>query len=79
MQVLHTGVYDINGIAWTGKGHIANVDISIDGGQTWHKCKLTSSSEKYSWVRWNYKWEALKKGKYTIISKATDSRVMYNR
>ena len=43
-------------------------------GQTWNKCQLTSSSEKYAWVRWNYKWEALKKGEYIILSKATDSK-----
>jgi DMSO/TMAO reductase YedYZ molybdopterin-dependent catalytic subunit len=73
-QLLHSGVYEINGIAWTGKDHIAKVEISFDGGQTWNTCQLTSSSEKYAWVRWNYKWEALKKGEYIILSKATDSK-----
>jgi DMSO/TMAO reductase YedYZ molybdopterin-dependent catalytic subunit len=73
-QVLHSGVYEINGIAWTGNGQIVKVEISIDGSQTWNTCHLTTSSEKYSWVRWNYKWEAHTKGEYTIKSKATDSK-----
>lgn len=74
MQLLHSGVYEIKGIAWTGEGQITMVEISIDGGQTWNKCKLTFSSEKHSWIRWNYTWNALKKGEFTIKSKATDSK-----
>ncbi|WP_026564984.1 sulfite oxidase [Bacillus sp. UNC41MFS5] len=73
MQLMPTGIYEIYGIAWTGKGQITHVEISLDEGQTWNTCQLTSSSEKYSWVRWKYKWDALKKGEYTIKSKATDS------
>lgn len=73
MQLLHTGIYEINGIAWTGKGIITKVEISLDEGQTWDTCQLTSTSEKYTWIPWSYKWEAQKEGEYTIKSKATDS------
>ncbi|TWD98727.1 molybdenum-dependent oxidoreductase-like protein [Neobacillus bataviensis] len=72
-QLLTTGLYHIKGIAWTGKGSIDKVEISLDDGHTWETCQLTSTSEKYSWVSWNYQWEVLKKGEYTIKSKATDS------
>ena len=72
-QLLPAGIYQINGFAWTGKGIITKVELSIDDGQTWDICQLTSKSEKYSWVPWIYKWKALKKGEYTIKSKATDS------
>lgn len=72
-QLLTTGLYQIKGIAWTGKGSIDKVEISLDDGHTWETCQLTSTSEKYSWVSWNYQWEVLKKGEYTIKSKATDS------
>ncbi|PGY09310.1 sulfite oxidase [Bacillus sp. AFS031507] len=73
MQLMRTGVYEINGIAWAGTGQITLVEISLDEGQTWNTCQLTSSSEKYAWVRWKYKWDALNEGEYTIKSKATDS------
>ncbi|ULT55092.1 sulfite oxidase [Neobacillus drentensis] len=72
-QLLHTGLYQIKGIAWTGKGIITKVELSLDGGQTWNICQLPTKSEKYSWVPWYFKWKALKKGEYTIKSKATDS------
>lgn len=72
-QLLHSGVYDIKGMAWTGEGQIAKVEISTDGGQTWDTCQLRSSSEKYAWIRWKYTWTAHEKGEYTILSKATDS------
>ncbi|MGE6259788.1 sulfite oxidase [Heyndrickxia sporothermodurans] len=76
MQLLHTGIYEINGIAWTGEGIITRVEVSLDDGQTWNTCQLTSTSEtseKYTWITWSYKWEAQKKGEYVIKSKATDS------
>jgi len=73
-KILHSGTYEIDGIAWTGNGHITKVEISFDGGQTWDPCQRTSSSVKNAWVCWKYKWEAHKKGEYTILSKATDSK-----
>ncbi|MEH7109290.1 sulfite oxidase [Bacillus sp. JJ1764] len=73
MQLLHKGIYEIKGIAWAGIGMLSKVEISLDDGQTWDTCQLTSPSEKYTWTNWSYKWEARKKGEYTIKSKATDS------
>jgi len=52
------GWYEIEGIAWSGKGKIKGVDISLDGGVTWRpaplkgivisKC-LTRFSYMYNW------------------------------
>ncbi|WP_160725790.1 sulfite oxidase [Bacillus sp. USDA818B3_A] len=72
-QLLNTGIYPIKGIAWTGNGNIVKVELSLDDGQTWETCQLTSTSEEYSWVSWNYQWDVRKKGEYTLKSKATDS------
>lgn len=86
MQLLHKGIYEINGIAWTGKGKITKVEISLDGGQNWDTCQLTPNSDKYTWIPWKYKWEALNKGEYSLKLKATDaegnvqpSEPMWNR
>ena len=73
MQLLHTGIYEIKGIAWTGQGIITKVEISLDEGHTWDTCQLKSTSEKYTWTSWSYKWEAHKIGEYTLKSRATDS------
>ncbi|ORU91789.1 MAG: sulfite dehydrogenase [Cycloclasticus sp. symbiont of Poecilosclerida sp. N] len=34
------GSYEIEGIAWSGRGKIKQVDVSIDGGVTWRPAKL---------------------------------------
>jgi sulfane dehydrogenase subunit SoxC len=34
------GSYDISGLAWSGRGRITRVEISIDAGQTWTDARL---------------------------------------
>lgn len=34
------GAHEIRGIAWSGQGKIARVDISVDGGDTWRRAEL---------------------------------------
>ncbi|ADV45631.1 sulfite dehydrogenase [Nitratifractor salsuginis] len=36
------GPTKVAGIAWSGKGKITNVDVTLDGGKTWHEAKITS-------------------------------------
>lgn len=73
-STLDVGTYPIYGIAWTGEGIIDKVEISFDKGQSWQKSKLRQDhSETYSWTFWSYIWDANKKGKYTIMVRATDS------
>jgi len=73
-QILNTGVHQITGIAWTGKGYITKVEVSMDGGTSWDSAKLMESPNKYAWVKWNYNWEAGSQGNYNILSRATDSK-----
>ena len=73
-QILHKGVYEVSGIAWTGgEGLVTRVEISLDGGQSWDNCQLNNNPEKYAWVRWNYEWKALENGEFMIKTKAYDS------
>jgi sulfane dehydrogenase subunit SoxC len=37
---LTRGWVEINGIAWSGNGKIARVDVSTDGGRTWNPARL---------------------------------------
>lgn len=75
MEILDTGKHQIRGIAWTGAGKIAKVEISTDGGIHWFKAKLApqSAGENYAWAPWSYEWTAVTKGEYTILAKATDT------
>lgn len=40
MEILSTGQYLIKGIAWTGKGFIKKLEISVDSGNTWLNAEL---------------------------------------
>jgi len=64
----------IHGAAWAGEADIAKVDVSTDGGATWHPAQLGSDHARYAWRLWNYAWKAPKSGHYVIMSRATDSQ-----
>jgi sulfane dehydrogenase subunit SoxC len=34
------GFYEISGLAWSGRGRIVRVEVSIDGGSSWREAKL---------------------------------------
>jgi len=34
------GFYEISGLAWSGRGRITGVEVSVDGGATWRPAKL---------------------------------------
>jgi DMSO/TMAO reductase YedYZ molybdopterin-dependent catalytic subunit len=71
-ETLPTGTHMIRGYAWSGAGAIAQVEVSVDNGQTWQAAHLEPPHDRFMWVRWSYKWETSEKGEYTIMSRATD-------
>ena len=61
----------IAGLAWSGRGKIARVDISTDGGHTWEPAALQQPILPFCQTRFRYRWnwdgsEAL------LMSRATD-------
>ena len=66
------GVHMVRGYAWRGAGAISEVDVSVDGGNTWHSAHIEQPRDRFMWVRWSYRWDAGKAGKYNIMSRATD-------
>ena len=34
------GVHQLRGLAWSGRGKISRVDVSLDGGKNWQTAKL---------------------------------------
>ncbi len=38
--VLHRGIHELQGLAWSGRGKIKRVDVSLDGGVNWRTAKL---------------------------------------
>src|SRR4029079_3219922 len=40
MQLERPGLHEITGLAWSGRGSIRRVDVSVDGGSTWREARL---------------------------------------
>jgi len=38
--MMHRGIHHLEGIAWSGRGKIKRVDVSLDGGVSWQTAKL---------------------------------------
>src|SRR5215471_7077781 len=54
----------------SGGGVVAGVEVSTDGGSTWHP--VTSMSSAATSVNWSYTWSAAGSGSVTLKSRATD-------
>jgi len=66
-----TAAVTISGTATdSGGGVVAGVEVSADGGTTWHP--VTTMSAAATSVTWSYTWPAAGNGTVTILSRATD-------
>ena len=72
-ETLPQGIHVVRGYAWSGAGKITQVEVSVDGGETWHATRLEEPQDRWMWVRWSYLWDANKTGKYCVMSRATDA------
>lgn len=63
----------IRGASWAGESAIARVEVSTDGGRTWHPATLGPDHAKYAWRLWHYDWQPIEPGPYVILSRAADS------
>jgi sulfane dehydrogenase subunit SoxC len=69
--LLDKGFYNVTGLAWSGKGKIKKVDVSVDGGRNWRAARLESPVLSKALTRFNIDW--VWDGKPAIIqSRATD-------
>jgi sulfane dehydrogenase subunit SoxC len=66
-----TGFDEISGIAWSGRGKIRRVDISVDGGENWQEAQLQEPVLTRALTRFRLPWHW--DGKPAVIqSRATD-------
>jgi sulfane dehydrogenase subunit SoxC len=71
-QLLTTGFYNVSGLAWSGRGKITRVDVSVDGGKNWNQARLETPVLDKSLTRFNIDW--VWNGKPAILqSRAVDS------
>ena len=55
-QKLKPGKINIQGMAWSGKGKISKVEISLDNRQTWQEAQLQGPILAKSFTRFQYLW-----------------------
>ena len=51
------GSYELRGLAWSGRGKIKAVDVSVDGGKTWTESKLVDPVFSKCFTRFTMPWE----------------------
>jgi sulfane dehydrogenase subunit SoxC len=51
------GWWPIRGLAWSGRGRISRVDVSVDGGSTWLAAELLTPLSSKAQVRFEYMWQ----------------------
>ena len=69
--LLDKGFYNISGLAWSGRGKVKKVDVSVDGGRNWRPARLENPVLDKCITRFNLDW--VWDGKPALVqSRATD-------
>ena len=69
--LLDKGFYSISGLAWSGRGKVKKVDVSVDGGRNWRPARLDTPVLDKCLTRFSADW--VWDGKPVLIqSRATD-------
>ncbi len=54
--MLDKGYYNVSGLAWSGRGRIKAVDVSVDGGRNWQPARLEGPILGKCLTRFNFGW-----------------------
>ena len=67
------GLYEISGLAWSGHGRVARVEVSADGGRSWADAALTGPVQDKALTRFRaaWRWDG---SPAVLMSRATDER-----
>ena len=54
--LLDKGFYNVTGLAWSGRGKVKRVDVSVDGGRNWRTARLEGPVLSKALTRFNIDW-----------------------
>ena len=54
--LLDKGYYNVTGLAWSGRGKVKHVDVSVDGGRSWRTARLEGPVLPKALTRFNIDW-----------------------
>ncbi|HEX2027269.1 MAG TPA: molybdopterin-dependent oxidoreductase [Nitriliruptorales bacterium] len=70
-RLVRGGPCELQGRAWSGAGAITRVEVSVDGGATWHDAERGAPVGRHAWTGWRWTWKA-EPGEYELCCRATD-------
>jgi sulfane dehydrogenase subunit SoxC len=73
MKLERQGIYQVTGIAWSGRGSVRRVEVSADGGRTWADAMIDSHQSEKALARFRIPWQ-WSGGDAVLQSRATDSQ-----
>jgi sulfane dehydrogenase subunit SoxC len=73
MNMQGQGYYEISGLAWSGLGAVAKVDVSADGGKSWAQAALSGPVQPKALTRFRLPW-MWNGGPATLMSRTTDEK-----
>jgi DMSO/TMAO reductase YedYZ molybdopterin-dependent catalytic subunit len=63
---------EVKGIAWDNGSGIRTVEVSADGGQTWHTATLDADVGRFAFRGFRHAFKAGSSGELTVLAKATN-------
>jgi sulfane dehydrogenase subunit SoxC len=72
MSLRRQGLHEVTGLAWSGSGAIARVEVSADGGRSWADAHLEGTGQDLALTRFRIPW-LWEGGPAVLQSRATDS------
>jgi DMSO/TMAO reductase YedYZ molybdopterin-dependent catalytic subunit len=64
----------LRGIAFSGYGRVAKVEVSADNGKSWRETRLGEDYGPYSFRTWEFPWTPQRVGRYELAARATDEK-----
>jgi len=71
-ESLEPGEVVVRGLAWSGAGPIARVEVSI-GDRPWQAATLTGGQHRHGWRAWQLRAEVTEPGPVIVRARATDA------
>lgn len=71
MHLKEPGFHEISGLAWSGRGRITRVDVTLDGGRSWSPARLDEPVLPKCLTRFRFPWRT-EAGPALLASRAID-------
>ena len=64
---------EVKGVAWDAGYGIRRVEVTSDGGKTWHEATLGADHGRFAFRPWSFRFAAAKPGRYTLLARASNA------